>query len=100
MRLIKTGKSIMNLTEEEANKLMEMTHNYTDMDKIPKVKAIELFDDYEGSMLVMYQSEFYTEQSYIFREEDIYPIKGTADIPAKIKIEFFINTGYLKIEEQ
>ncbi|MCP1226156.1 hypothetical protein [Sebaldella sp. S0638] len=99
MRLIKTGKSIMNLTEEEANKLMEMTHNYTDMDKIPKVKAIELFDDYEGSMLVMYQSEFYTEQSYIFREEDIYPIKGSADIASKIKIEFLINHGYLKIDE-
>ena len=99
MRLIKTGKSIMNLTEEEANKLMEMTHNYTDMDKIPKVKAIELFDDYEGSMLVMYQSEFYTEQSYIFREDDIYPMKGSADIAAKIKIEFLINAGYLKIEE-
>lgn len=46
MRLIKTGKSIMNITEEEANKLMEMTHNYTDVDKIPKVKAIELFDDF------------------------------------------------------
>ncbi len=99
MRLIKTGKSIMNLTEEEANKLMEMTHNYTDVDKIPKIKAIELFDDYEGSMLVMYQSEFYTEQSYIFREDDIYPMKGSADIAAKIKIEFLINAGYLKIEE-
>ena len=99
MRLIKTGKSIMNITEEEANKLMEMTHNYTDVDKIPKIKAIELFDDYEGSMLVMYQSEFYTEQSYIFREDDIYPMKGSADIAAKIKIEFLINAGYLKIEE-
>ena len=99
MKLVKTKKSIMNLTEEEANKLMEMTHNYTDMDKIPKVKAIELFDDYEGSMLVMYQSEFYTEQSYIFREDDIYPMKGSADIAAKIKIEFLINAGYLKIEE-
>ena len=99
MRLIKTGKSIMNLTEEEANKLMEMTHNYTDVDKIPKIKAIELFDDYEGSMLVMYQSGFYTEQSYIFREDDIYPIKESADIAAKIKIEFLINAGYLKIEE-
>ena len=99
MRLVKTGKSIMNITEEEANKLMEMTHNYTDVDKIPKVKAIELFDDYEGSMLVMYQSEFYTEQSYVFREDDIYPIKGSADIAAKIKMEFLINAGYLKIEE-
>ena len=99
MRLIKTGKSIMNITEEEANKLMEMTHNYTDVDKIPKVKAIELFDDFEGSMLVIYQSEFYTEQSYIFREDDIYPMKGSADIAAKIKIEFLINAGYLKIEE-
>ena len=99
MKLVKTKKSIMNLTEEEANKLMEMTHNYTDVDKIPKIKAIELFDDYEGSMLVMYQSEFYTEQSYIFREDDIYPMKGSADIAAKIKIEFLINAGYLKIEE-
>lgn len=99
MRLIKTGKSIMNITEEEANKLMEMTHNYTDVDKIPKVKAIELFDDFEGSMLVMYQSEFYTEQSYVFREDDIYPMKGSADIVAKIKIEFLINAGYLKIVE-
>ena len=99
MRLIKTGKSIMNITEEEANKLMEMTHNYTDVDKIPKVKAIELFDDFEGSMLVMYQSEFYTEQSYVFREYDIYPMKKSADITAKIKIEFLINAGYLKIEE-
>ena len=99
MRLIKTGKSIMNITEEEANKLMEMTHNYTDVDKIPKVKAIELFDDFEGSMLVMYQSEFYTEQSYVFREDDIYPMKGSGDIAAKIKIEFLINAGYLKIEE-
>ena len=99
MRLIKTGKSIMNITEEEANKLMEMTHNYTDVDKIPKVKAIELFDDFEGSMLVMYQSEFYTEQSYVFREDDIYPMKGSADIVAKIKTEFLINAGYLKLEE-
>ena len=99
MRLIKTGKSIMNLTEEEANRLMEMVHNYTDADKIPKVKSIELFDDFEGSMLVMYQSEFYTEQSYIFREDDIYPVKGTGDIAAKIKIEFLINARYLKIEE-
>ena len=39
------------------------------------------------------------EQSYIFREDDIYPIKGSADIAAKIKIEFLINAGYLKIEE-
>lgn len=99
MRLIKTGKSIMNLTEEEANRLMEMVHNYADVDKIPKVKLIELFDDFEGSMLVMYQSEFYTEQSYIFREHDIYPMKGSADIAAKIKIEFLINAGYLKIAE-
>ena len=97
MRLIKTGKSIMNLTEEEANRLMEMVHNYTD--KILKVKSIELFDDFEGSMLVMYQSEFYMEQSYIFREDDIYPMKGSADIAVKIKIEFLINTGYLKIVE-
>ena len=97
MRLVKTGKSIMNLTEEEANRLMEMVHNYTD--KILKVKSIELFDDFEGSMLVMYQSEFYMEQSYIFREDDIYPMKGSADIAAKIKIEFLINAGYLKIEE-
>ena len=87
----------MNLTEEEANRLMEMVHNYTD--KILKVKSIELFDDFEGSMLVMYQSEFYMEQSYIFREDDIYPMKGSADIAAKIKIEFLINAGYLKIEE-
>ena len=99
MRLIKTGKSIMNLTEEEANKLMEMVHNYTDADKMPKVKSIELFDDFEGSMLVMYRSEFYTEQSYIFREDNIYPVKGSGDIAAKIKIEFLINAGYLKIEE-
>ena len=99
MRLIKTGKSIMNLTEEEANRLMEMVYNYTDVDKIPKVKSIELFDDFEGSMLVMYQSEFYTEQSYVFREDDIYPMKRTADIVAKIKIEFLINAGYFKLEE-
>ena len=99
MRLVKTGKSIMKITKEEANKLMEMTHNYTDVDKIPKVKSIELFDDFEGSMLVMYQSEFYTEQSYVFREDDIYPIKGTGDIVAKIKIEFLVNDGYLKISE-
>ena len=99
MRLIKTGKSIMNLTEEEANRLMEMVYNYTDVDKIPKVKSIELFDDFEGSMLVIYQSEFYTEQSYIFREDNIYPVKGSGDIAAKIKIEFLINAGYLKIEE-
>ena len=99
MRLIKTGKSIMNLTEEEANRLMEMVYNYTDVDKIPKVKSIELFDDFEGSMLVMYQSEFHTEQSYVFREDDIYPVKGTGDIAAKIKIEFLINARYLKIEE-
>ena len=99
MRLIKTGKSIMNLTEEEVNRLIEMVHNYTDTDKIPKIKSIELFDDFEGSMLVMYQSEFYTEQSYIFREDDVYPIKGSSDIAAKIKIEFLINAGYLKIEE-
>ena len=39
MRLVKTGKSIMNLTKEEANKLMEIAHNYTDADKIPKVKS-------------------------------------------------------------
>lgn len=50
-------------------------------------------------MLVMYQSEFYTEQSYVFREDDIYPMKGSADIVAKIKIEFLINAGYLKIVE-
>lgn len=99
MRLVKTEKSIMNLTEEEANRLMEKVHNYTDVDKIPKVKSIELFDDFEGSMLVMYQSEFYTEQSYIFREDNIYPVKGSGDIAAKIKIEFLINAGYLKIEE-
>ncbi len=99
MRLIKTGKSIMNLTEEEANRLMEMVHNYTDVDKIPKVKSIELFDDFEGSMLVMYQSEFYTEQTYVFREDDIYPIKESGEIAAKIKIEFLLNAGYLKILE-
>ena len=99
MKLVKTEKSIMNLTEEEANRLMKMVHNYTDVDKIPKVKSIELFDDFEGSMLVMYQSEFYMEQSYIFREDDIYPMKGSADIVAKIKIEFLINAGYLKIVE-
>ena len=99
MRLVKTGKSIMKITKEEANRLMEMVHNYADVDKIPKVKLIELFDDFEGSMLVMYQSEFYTEQSYIFREDDVYPIKGSSDIAAKIKIEFLINAGYLKIEE-
>lgn len=99
MRLVKTGKSIMNITEEEANRLMEKVHNYTEAWKIPKVKVMELFDDYEGSMLVMYRSEFYTEQSYVFREDDIYPMKGSADIVAKIKIEFLINAGYLKIEE-
>ena len=89
----------MNITKEESNRLMEMVHNYTDADKIPKMKIMELFDDYEGSVLVMYQSEFYTEQSYIFREDDIYPLKGSGDIAAKIKIEFLINAGYLKIEE-
>ena len=89
----------MNITKEEANKLMEIAHNYTDVDKIPKMKIIELFDEHEGSVLVMYQSEFYTEQSYVFREDDIYPIKGSGDIAAKIKIEFLINAGYLKIEE-
>lgn len=99
MRLIKTGKSIMNLTKEEANKLMETIYSYTDIEKIPVAKQINLFDDFECSMFVRYKSSYFTEQKYIFREDDIKAIKGAGEIPALIKIEFLINTGYLKIVE-
>ncbi len=54
MRLVKTGKSIMNLTEEEANDLIKMVYGPIGRSLILKVKDIGLNDEDDCNMLVTY----------------------------------------------
>ena len=98
MRIVKTGKSIMELTEEEANKLMKMVYGHTRNSNIPEAKKIELNDEDDCNIRVIYADDI-EEREYIFEEEDIHRIDGCDYISSKIKMEFLINAGYLKIEE-
>lgn len=97
MRLVKTGKSIMNLTEEEANDLIKMVYGPIGRSLILKVKDIGLNDEDDCNMLVTY-SDGVTESKYIFDQDEITRISGSEYISSKIKIEFLLNHGYLKIE--
>ena len=97
MRLVKTGKSIMNLTEEEANDLIKMVYGPIGRSLILKVKDIGLNDEDDCNMLVTY-SDGITESKYIFDQDEITRISGSEYISSKIKIEFLLNHGYLKIE--
>ena len=98
MRLVKTGKSIMNLTEEEANDLIKMAYGPISGSHILKVKDIGLNDEDDCNMLVTY-SDGITESKYIFDQDEITRINGQEYIPSDTKIEFLVNHGYLKIEE-
>ena len=88
----------MNITEEEANELMKMVYGPTGRSEILKVKDIRLNDEDDCNMLVIY-SDGVIENEYIFDEDEIYKINGSEYISSKIKIEFLVNHGYLKIEE-
>ena len=98
MRLVKTGKSIMNLTEAEANELMIMVYGSIRRGNIPKVTSIALNDEDDCNMLVTYKDDLDTME-FIFMEDDIQKVCGDGYVSPKIKIEFLINAGYLKIEE-
>lgn len=98
MRLVKTGKSIMNITEAEANELMIMVYGSIRRGNIPKVTSIALNDEDDCNMLVTYKDDLDTIE-FIFMEDDIQKVSGNGYVSAKIKIEFLINHGYLKIEE-
>ena len=99
MRIVKTGKNIMNLTEEEANKLMKMVYKtLRNKEDIPKVYSIEIFDEEDRSVIVIYKDE-QSIYKYIFMEDEIYKLGTEGSVPSKIKIEFLVNHGYLKIEE-
>ena len=98
MRLVKTGKSIMNLTEEEANDLIKMVYGPIGRSLILKVKDIGLNDEDDCNMLVTY-SDGVTESKYIFDQDEITRISGQEYIYSRTKIEFLVNHGYLKIED-
>ena len=86
MRLVKTGKSIMNLTEEEANDLIKMVYGPIGRSLILKVKDIGLNDEDDCNMLVTY-SDGVTESKYIFDQDEITRINGQEYIPSDTKIE-------------
>ena len=86
MRLVKTGKSIMNLTEEEANDLIKMAYGPISGSHILKVKDIGLNDEDDCNMLVTY-SDGITESKYIFDQDEITRINGQEYIPSDTKIE-------------
>ena len=98
MRFVKTGKSIMNITEEEANILMVMVYGTIRRGNIPKVTSITLNDEDDCNMLVTYKDDLDTME-FIFMEDDIQKVCGDGYVSPKIKREFLINAGYLKIEE-
>ena len=60
MRLVKTGKSIMNLTEAEANELMIMVYGSIRRGNIQKVTSIALNDEDDCIMLVTYKDDLDT----------------------------------------
>ena len=88
----------MNITEEEAKKLMEMGYGTIRRGNIPKVESIVLNDEDDCNMLVTYKDDLDTKE-FIFMEDDIQKVSGDGYVSSKIKIEFLINAGYLKIEE-
>ena len=98
MKLVKTKKSITNLTEGEANELIKMIYGRTGRGEILKVKDISLNDEDDCNMLVTY-SDGVTESKYIFDQDEITRIGGQEYISSGTKIEFLVNHGYLKIEE-
>ena len=85
MRLVKTGKSIMNLAEE-ANNLIKMVYGPIGRSHILKVKDISLNDEDDCNMLVTY-SDGVTEIKYIFDQDEITRINGQEYIPSDTKIE-------------
>ena len=97
MRLVKTGKSIMNLAEE-ANNLIKMVYGPIGRSHILKVIDIGLNDEDDCNMLVTY-SDGITESKYIFDQDEITRISGQEYIYSRTKIEFLVNHGYLKIED-
>ncbi len=47
---------------------------------------------------LLHISDGVTESKYIFDQDEITRISGSEYISSKIKIEFLLNHGYLKIE--
>ena len=76
---------------------MKMVYGHIRNSNIPEVKKIELNDEDDCNIRVIYADDI-EEREYIFEEEDIHRIDGCDYISSKIKMEFLINAGYLKIE--
>ena len=62
MRLVKTKKSIMNITEAEVNELMIMVYGSIRRGNIPKVTSIALNDEDDCNMLVTYKDDLDTKE--------------------------------------
>ena len=98
MRIVMTEKSMLDLTEKEANELMKNIYSMTRTDYLPKVKSIKVFDEEDAVVLVTYLDDI-TERSFLFTNTRIHMYRNGFFIPPVTMVEFLINAGYLKIEK-
>ena len=97
MKIIRTKKSILSLTKEEANKFIKLIYKYSDLNKIPGLVKISVFDEDDCSMLVIFKYEFQVYR-FVFEATNIFDLDLKMKFNSTLIVQFLLENGYLTIK--